>query len=158
MWLSNRRNVLFGLVALGGCGFTPAFGPNAGASQFRNAVFVQAPVDRVEFELVRNLEQRLGQPTERVFDLKFDLSVLKNSVVVSAAQEFNRFNLVGTLTYSLTDTNGVLAAHGTAKTFTSYSATGSTLATDQSERDAENRLMVILADQVMTQLISASAG
>lgn len=141
-------------LVVAGCGFTPAFGPNAPVGGLANAVLVQAPVDRVEFELVRNLEHRLGRPRDQIFTLKFDLNLETKSVVVSSAQELNRFSIIGQVGYSLLDVNGEIVARGTAKSFTSYSATGSTLATDASERDAENRLMVVLADQVVTRLIA----
>ena len=42
---------------------------------------------------------------------------------------------------------------GRTDSFTSYSATGSTAATQAAERDARRRLMVILADRVIDRLL-----
>jgi LPS-assembly lipoprotein len=39
--------------------------------------------------------------------------------------------------------------------FTGYSATGTTVATQASKQDAEKRLMVILAEQIITRLYAA---
>ncbi len=119
----------------------------------RNTVLVQAPTNRVEFELVRNLEVQLGQAVSKLYDLQYKLSVDEDIVVVSAAQEINRFSLVGLLEYSLVDSGGVVLLTETAKSFTGYSATGTTVATQRSKRDAYDRLMVILAKQVSNSLL-----
>ena len=120
----------------------------------RNTVLVQAPTNRVEFELVRNLEVQLGQAVSKLYDLKYKLSVDEDIVVVSAAQEIDRFSLVGLLEYSLVDKEGVVLLTETAKSFTGYSATGTTVATQRSQRDAYDRLMVILAKQVSNSLLT----
>ena len=46
---------------------------------------------------------------------------------------------------------------GNVDSFTGYSATGTTVATRAAERDAYERLMTILADQIVTRL-EAGAG
>ena len=54
MWLSSRRGFLCAALALAGCGLTPVMEP--GSQQLYNQVLIQAPVNRAEYELVRNLE------------------------------------------------------------------------------------------------------
>tara|TARA_B110000881_G_scaffold163846_1_gene146939 strand:+ start:230 stop:646 length:417 start_codon:yes stop_codon:yes gene_type:complete len=131
----------------------PVNGANTKFQLLRNTVLVQAPTNRVEFELVRNLEVQLGQAVSKLYDLQYKLSVYEDIVVVSAAQEINRFSLVGLLEYSLVDSGGVVLLTETAKSFTGYSATGTTVATQRSKRDAYDRLMVILAKQVSNSLL-----
>tara|TARA_B110000503_G_scaffold24955_1_gene39349 strand:+ start:194 stop:610 length:417 start_codon:yes stop_codon:yes gene_type:complete len=131
----------------------PVNGANTKFQLLRNTVLVQAPTNRVEFELVRNLEVQLGQAVSKLYDLQYKLSVNENIVVVSAKQEINRFSLVGLLEYSLVDSGGVVLLTETAKSFTGYSATGTTVATQRSKRDAYDRLMVILAKQVSNSLL-----
>ena len=140
-------------LALAGCDLVPVNGANTKFKLLRNTVLVQAPTNRVEFELVRNLEVQLGQAVSKLYDLKYKLSVDEDIVVVSAAQEINRFSLVGLLEYSLVDIGGVVLLTETAKSFTGYSATGTTVATQRSKRDAYDRLMVILAKQVSNSLL-----
>ena len=140
-------------LALAGCDLVPVNGANTKFQLLRNTVLVQAPTNRVEFELVRNLEVQLGQATSKLYDLQYKLSVDEDIVVVSAAQEINRFSLVGLLEYSLVDSGGVVLLTETAKSFTGYSATGTTVATQRSKRDAYDRLMVILAKQVSNSLL-----
>lgn len=154
MWLSDRRSFLFGFMALVGCGFSPIKGPASQGDKFHNSVFVQAPANRVEFELVRHLEGRLGRTLNRKYDLLFMLSIDQKAAVVSAAQETDRFSLVGTLDYSLIHANGSVILKATETSFTSYASTGTTLATEQSKRDAEDRLIIILGDQLNARLLA----
>ena len=155
MWLSSRRVFFLAALALAGCGFEPVNGVSSKSQMLRNTVLVQAPTNRVEFELVRNLEVQLGQATSKFYDLRYKLNVDEDIIIVSAAQEINRFSLVGVLEYSLVDSGGVVLLSNTAKSFTGYSATGSTVATQRSKRDAYDRLMMILAKQVSNFLLSS---
>ena len=155
MWLSSRRVFFLAALALAGCGFEPVNGVSSKSQMLRNTVLVQAPTNRVEFELVRNLEVQLGQVTSKFYDLRYKLNVDEDIIIVSAAQEINRFSLVGVLEYSLVDSGGVVLLSNTAKSFTGYSATGSTVATQRSKRDAYDRLMMILAKQVSNFLLTS---
>ena len=155
MWLSSRRGFLLAALALAGCGFVPVNGVSSKSQMLRNTVLVQAPTNRVEFELVRNLEVQLGQATSKLYDLRYKLNVDEDIIIVSAAQEINRFSLVGVLEYSLVDNDGIVLLSRTAKSFTGYSATGTTVATQRSKRDAYDRLMVILAKQVSNFLLTS---
>lgn len=156
MWLSDRRTFLLGILGLGACGFTPVYGPDSALRSFQNAVRIQAPTTRQEFELVKALEHRFGPATKPAFTLTYSLGRRSESVVVSTAQELNRFNLIGTLSYKLNALDGGLITESQVQAFTSFSGTGSTLATNRSERDADDRLVVILADKMMTQLSTVS--
>ena len=152
MLLSDRRKFLLAALALTGCGFAPVHGSGSKSMIVRNAVLVQEPNNRVEFELVRNLDILLGPATAKRYDLRYTLSVEEKIIVVSAAQEVNRLSLGGVLNFSVVDADGVVFLSKTAKSFTGYSATGSTVATERSKRDAYDRLMVILARQVSNHL------
>ena len=154
MWLSSRRVFFLAALALAGCGFEPVNGVSSKSQMLRNTVLVQAPTNRVEFELARNLEVQLGQVTSKFYDLRYKLNVDEDIIIVSAAQEINRFSLVGVLEYSLVDSGGVVLLSNTAKSFTGYSATGTTVATQRSKRDAYDRLMMILAKQVSNFLLT----
>ena len=49
--------------------------------------------------------------------------------------------------------DGSEVASGSERSFTSYSATSTTVATSFAQRDARRRLMVILADRIVTDLL-----
>jgi len=62
---------------------------------------------------------------------------------------------VGVAGYALSDTTGTVLTSGTVNSFTGYSATGNTTVSLASERDARERLMIILGDQITARLLAA---
>jgi LPS-assembly lipoprotein len=106
----------------------------------------------VEFELVRNLEKQFRKNSSSKYELNYTLTIEEEKVVVSASQTLERYNLFGSLKYSLIDRDGSLVLTNMAKSFAGYSATGTPLATERAKRDAQDRLMAILAEQVLTRI------
>lgn len=156
---SDRRLFLIGLAALplAACGFTPAYGPGGGAVKLRGRIAVQAPVTREDFEFTARVEQRLGRAEAAAFDLTYTLATVREAGGITAANETTRYTLKGTATWTLTErSSGARVAGGTVRGFTSWSATGTTVAGLAAEDDAARRLAVILADQVVTRLIAAA--
>jgi LPS-assembly lipoprotein len=130
---------------------------------------VEAPDNRDEFNLVKQLELRLGRPGSAVYSLDYTLSTTQDGVGLTSAQETTRYNLVGTVTYQVKEiATGRQLATGKVTQFTGYSvgtvdttvsppSTSSTVSTSAARQDAYDRLMVMLADGVVTALIAASA-
>jgi LPS-assembly lipoprotein len=80
-------------------------------------------------------------------------------VAITAANAVTRYNVTGRVDWTLVRlSDGAVASRGREESFTSYSTTGSTVATLAAETDAMARLMVILADQIATRLIAAAPG
>ena len=152
MSLFDRRKFVIGAFFLVGCGYAPVHGTDPKTKKLYTSVFVQAPKNRVEFELVRNLEKQFRKNSLSKYELNYTLTIEEEKVVVSASQTLERYNLFGSLKYSLTDRDGSLALTNTVKSFASYSATGTPLATERAKRDAQDRLMVILAEQVLARI------
>jgi LPS-assembly lipoprotein len=154
----NRRFVLLGAATLvAGCGFAPAYGPNGAAQNLQGAIAVDEPNSRAAYLLTRALEDRLGRPAPARFGLAYSVSLDKQSAAISASNVATRVNLLGGVTYALRDLEtGEVLTSGKVDSFTSYSASGTTVARQAAERDARERLMTILADQVTTRLIAAS--
>jgi LPS-assembly lipoprotein len=76
---------------------------------------------------------------------------------VTLTGETTRYSLVGQVDYTLTARDGgTVVASGQVGNFTGYSATGSTVETLAGERDARERLMTILADQLVTRLYATA--
>lgn len=159
---SDRRTILFALAALplvAGCGFQPAYGTGGSAQRLLNRVAVDAPTDRDGFTYVSRLEERLGRTQVPAYRLSFVLKTTTDDLAITAEQEITRYNVIGSVAYTLTDTaSGTTLTSGTVDSFTGYSATGTTVSTLAAERDAYERLMTILADQTVTRLIAASTG
>lgn len=157
MSLSDRRLFLTALLALGACGYTPAYGPGGDAQALRGAVSVAAPSDQASYALVRQLERRLGQPQQVAYDLSYRVETRRLAVGITPEQETTRYHLVGEVNYSLSDRTGNVLQDGVVKSFTGYAATGSTVSTLTATRDAEERLMIILADQIVNRLAAGMA-
>lgn len=152
----SRRAALLSFVALAGCGFQPVYGPGGAGSALQGRVEVREPTTQNGYLMARHLETRLGRSGAPAYALDIKLTTREEGLAVNPLGDTTRFNLLGVAEYSLRDiTSGSIVASGTVENFTGYSATGSTVATLAAERDAQERLMVILADQVVTRLFAA---
>jgi len=153
----SRRFLLFLPLALMACGFTPVYAPGGTASALRGKVEVAAPESVDSYLLVQNLEERLGRPNVPTYSLSLALVTVEQGQAVTASNETTRYSVVGRVDYVLLDIDSEeIVASGSVDNFTGYSATGSTVQTLASERDAHERLMVILADQITTQLYATA--
>lgn len=146
--------VLALVLALAGCGFTPVYGPEGTASGYRGAVGLPAPNTEEEFAFTARLEDRLGRVQVPRYDLAFTLTTSETDLAIDDSNNITRFNVEGRLQWTLNEGDTVLLA-GEETAFTAYSATGSTISTLESERDARRRLMVILADKVVGRLLAS---
>lgn len=153
----KRKLLILGILALGACGFQPAYGPNGPAANLQGSVEIQAPNTRNGFNFVRRLEERLGQPQATNYALSYTLQLSEDGLAITQSQVTTRYNVLGVADYSVRDLNtGNVVHSGTVNSFTSYSATGTTVSTSTAKRSAYARLMIILADQITTRLIATS--
>ncbi|MEM6824884.1 MAG: LPS assembly lipoprotein LptE [Pseudomonadota bacterium] len=153
MWWCDRRTFLAG-VALAGCGFQPVYGPRGAANGVHGQVAIDPPRDASGFAFVRHLETRLGLPESPTYRLSADISISETELGVTPDQVISRYQLVGRAQYSLIRlANQEVLRSGRVDNFTSYSATGTPFATRTALLDARDRLMVVLADQVVSELL-----
>ena len=150
----SRRAALAGLLALAGCGFTPVHAPGAVGDRLRGAVHLPDPTDTDSYTLNAHLITRLGVERAPRYDLTYGLRVALVGQGITAEQVSSRYALNGTLDFRLTDrASGETLTEGAVSAFTSYSATGSTIATTTAEADARLRLMHMLGDLLVTRLL-----
>jgi len=158
---SSDRRTFLGLLAaapLAGCGFSPVYAPGGAGLVLRDRVEVAAPDDRLGFVLVSRLEERLGQSASPDYVLNYVIETRESGLAITGTNDITRINLTGRVAFTVTEAlTGVQVHAGSVSSFSAYSTTGSTVATATAERDAEDRLMTILADQMMSRLM-ASAG
>jgi LPS-assembly lipoprotein len=152
----TRRFVLFGLLA--GCGFAPVYGTDGSASALRKSIRFVTPDTVAGFRLRTRLEDRLGIATQPRMTLTVGLSQVRTPATITLDGATTRYNLVGVADWILTDFNDTPQTNGQVETFTSYSATGTTLATQNAETDAAARLSVALADLVVARLLLHTTG
>jgi LPS-assembly lipoprotein len=156
MSLYNRRTFgkLFAVATLVGCGFTPVHGPGGTATSLLGQIALDPPQNRNTYLLNRRIEERLGQATAGAWQLSTKLETENIGLGFTADGDITRYHINGTATYSLRRTGSSdVYQQGKVLHFTSYSATGTTVATLASKRDAEVRIMTILADQIIDQLL-----
>lgn len=154
----DRRSFLIvAACGLSACGFTPAYAPGGGGTRLQGTVEVDAPDDRPSYLLTRHLEDRLGRGTGGRYGLSYSIDIDDAPIAISANNVTTRYNVLGKITYALRDLqSGVVLTSGKVKNFTSYTTSGTTVATAAAEEDARERLMVILGDQIVTRLLVAA--
>ncbi len=150
----SRRVAILGLVALSGCGFAPVYAPGGSADGLRGRIDVVPPSDEEGFALVRRFEDRLGQPQGADLKLTADIAISEDSVGFLPNGSISRYNVLGQVRYKLARADdGETVLTGSEQSFTSYSATSTTVATIAARRDARRRLMVILADRIVADIL-----
>jgi LPS-assembly lipoprotein len=154
MSLYSRRSLLALPLALAACGFTPVYGTGGTGAKLRGQVLVQEPSTQAGYLLTRHLETRLGRSGGGPrYALDLIIASDEEGLAVNSAGDITRFNLLGRVDYVLRDMGaGTIVTSGKVESFTAYSATGTTVASLAAERDAVERLMVILGDQITARL------
>lgn len=156
-WSDRRNFLLTGLAALAGCGFAPAYAPGGAGTALRGAVALADPTDRDGFGFAARLEDRLGRASAPRFRLDWSVQTTPVGAGITPTGAITRYTLKGQAQFALTaEGTGATVGSGTVESFTSWSTSGSTVATLTAEQDARRRLMVILADQVVARLIAAA--
>ncbi|MGB7240643.1 MAG: LPS assembly lipoprotein LptE [Sulfitobacter sp.] len=157
MSLFNRRIFLILPLALAACGFEPVYGTGGTGTALQNRVLVDAPVDRNAYLATQRIEERIGRGDNAAYTLALKITSSNQGLAIDAAGTTTRYNLVGQADYVLKDTaTGQVVTSGKVNNFTGYSATSSTVSALAAERDAQRRLMIILADQIVARLLATA--
>ena len=152
----KRRHLLIAGASLlvSACNFTPVYGPEGAGSQTENRILIKAPTTKDAYFVTRRLETRLGRADPAPMTLSFSVSNSSAGLGTTATGSTTRVQRVGSLSYTLKNSaTGKNIAKGSVSNFTGYSATGNTAATLAAERAAIERLMNILADQLVDRLL-----
>ncbi len=159
MSLSSRRTFLTLAAApllLAGCGFTPIYGDGSAA----NAMFGQVEIGPLDgqtgFDMRERLEMRLGLATAPAFLLAIDLNITRKGLAITPDGSITRYNLKGIANFTVSRTGGTEVYKDKVEAFTAYNATGSAYATRVAARDAHRRLVVTLADKIVTRMAIAA--
>ncbi|AXI56696.1 hypothetical protein C1J05_00460 [Sulfitobacter sp. JL08] len=141
------------VLCLASCGFTPVYGPNGAGTALQNQITVNEPQDRDDYWFTQRFEERMGRSANAKYDLVYNISTVEQGIAVNQEGNIERYDVLGRATYELRDaaTDAVVSS-GDVESFTGYSATGTSVASLAAERDARERLMIILADLVVTRL------
>lgn len=153
----TRRAALLGVLALSACGLTPVYGPGGGGTRLFGKVRPRDPDTYEDFGFNQRLAERLGPDDAAVYDLDYRISVGVVPQAITPDEVTTRYSLNGTAEFALSDAAGRVLTRGRVSSFTSYSTTGTTIATLAAEGDARERLARMLADQVATRLLAVAA-
>lgn len=150
----SRRTVLLGLAALSACGFEPVYGERGSASALRGAVKLDDPATRNMFQLNEQLELRLGRAADPQYGLTVRLDISEEGLAISGTNDIERYNVLGKADFVLREieTNKPVLSDRVS-TFTAYSASEQPVATLAAARDARARLMVALADKIVSKML-----
>ena len=155
MSLLSRRSFLCVPLVLGACGFQPVYGTGGAGGSLQNNVDVSEPDGVDAYVVTRRLEERLGRGDTPQYRLNVSVRTEREALARDTDANINCFNLIGQADYVLVEQDtGRIVTSGRVDNFTGSSATGTTLATLAAERDARERLMTLLADQIVARLLS----
>ena len=151
----SRRGLLTLPLALAACGFAPVYGPGGSGGKLQNRVRTADPKTPDDFAFAGRIAERLGPDSAATYELDWQLRVAVVAQAITPDEVTTRYSLNGTASYVLTDISRQLAVtRGQVSSFTSYSTTGTTIATMAAEQDAHLRLARLLADEVVTRLLA----
>lgn len=147
-------------LALAGCGFTPVHAPGGPGQRLFGKVRTTDPQTIDDFAFVRRITERLGPESDALYALDYRLRIAIVPQAITPDEEVTtRYALNGSADFTLTEiAGGGVVTRGQVDNFTSYSTTGTTIATMSAEQDAHDRLAYMLADQVVTRLYGAVAA
>ncbi len=165
MWWSRRRLVA-SLAALplvaAGCGFTPLYDEGSPAAGMGGRVEVGVIDGVAGLAMRERLVSRLGpadQPTHR---LSVSLAYDTTGVALTTESVTTRFDVIGRAEFALVPIGGgPAAASGRVRAVTGVSApdlpAATAFAVESAERDAQRRLAIMLADQILMRLALSAA-
>lgn len=157
----QRRALLLGALALGGCGFRPLYGgrTSGGPGQLFEAVRVEREQGELGFRLHESLVERLRPAMANApYILTTQTALQRSGLAIEEDDQVTRFNLRLTVRYALRRAGEGSAApltEGQVRTIAAYNATDSQYATLASERQVLRRAARETADKIVKRLALA---
>jgi len=160
MLSSDRRTLLLMLTALplAGCGFQPVYQQGGAGRSIHGQIRVNLIENYDGFLLLERLESRLGAPAANArFEMTVEMSVTQQEIILDVVKGITRYQLNGIATLSIKDADsGTMVFSDKLRQTTGYSGTSETAQTQAARLDANERLVVALADQIILRLTSTA--
>lgn len=146
-------------VALAACGFSPVYAPGNAGERLREQVRPRAPGSRNGFIFATRVEDRLGRAGDSApFVLDYRLRLNDRVIALTGGGGAERIAIEGVAEFSLRRAGGdTVLTSGTVDAFASFTDVGTSVATRTARRDAQSRVVTMLADAVVDRL-AATAG
>lgn len=149
----TRRAALLAPLLLVACGFEPVYAPGGPGERLRGRIAVEAPDTPEGYRLRAALEERLGLPAAAAAVLAVTPRLSASRSGQLPGSGLARERLVGRAAWRLADPTGALLAQGDAEGFTGATVTGPAVSVRAAGADARERLLVLLADRIVAQLL-----
>lgn len=164
MWWSKALILVALLPALAGCGFTPLYGQKGGPEdrvlkEEMAAIRVLPIPDRMGQQLRNALVERLT-PTGEPARARYKLEVIANESVGGTGQRKDAKATMGQLTLSASFrlSVGEQIYSGSARSMVSFNFVGPRYGSVAGERDAEERAIGEIAEEIRNQVAMILAG
>lgn len=157
MWWSKQLLFAGSFLLLISCGYKPIYGPSGLATSLDGNLSIEAPTDRAGYVLYHHLDNRLKDSDDGKYNLSFSISETSSRAAIDENGRAHRALLEGVATYDLrraSDNKTIIK--GRVHGFTGYSTLAASVASHASSRDATQRLMSMLADKIVYELIIAA--
>lgn len=161
-WSRTLLVVVIATLGLGGCGFRPMYGERAESISPTASELTQIRVDQIEDRIGQQLRNMLvqritpgGEPGRPRYMLGVKIAESAGAVTTDQSGAAALGNKTVTASFSLTAVDGQpskTSFSGSARSITSYRYYGPRYGTVATERDAEERALSELADNIRNQL------
>ncbi len=160
MLSSDRRKFLItlGVLPLAACGFTPVYKEGAAARGLMGQIRFNLIESREGFLMLERLENRLGAPSANSrYAAEIVLEIEEVVLTLTAATSLERITVNGTATLKVKDiATGEEVFSDKLRETTGYSSSSETAVSVSVKRDAHERLVLSLADKIVSRLSSTA--
>ena len=158
MLLFDKKKYIFSIllsVFLVGCSFEPAWiAGNNKAKMFWQKIELNEPKTSNEFRLNRYLVSRVGDAKDAEFFLKYELFTETKRTALSFDGKAYRIRIKGKVKFSLIhNRKNIVLLSSSVNDSLGYSDAILVVTDQASERDAYTRLMVLLGDKIIDELL-----
>tara|TARA_B100001057_G_scaffold172455_1_gene173219 strand:+ start:839 stop:1342 length:504 start_codon:yes stop_codon:yes gene_type:complete len=162
MLLFDKKRYIFFLLfsmIIGSCSFEPAWiARNNKEMVLWQKVDLKEPKTSNEFHLNRYLVSRVGDAEHAEFFLKYELFTETRRTALSFDGKAYRIRIHGEVKFSLIhNSKNTILVSSSVKDILGYSSAILAVTDQASERDAHERLMVLLGDKIVDELLRAEA-
>ena len=156
LWPKQLLSIGFFLLLIS-CGYKPIYGPDGSAATLIGKVSIESPSNRADYLLYHQLNNHLQDSDDGFYRLSINIVEISSRAAIDENGRAHRALLQGSASYDLrrmSDQKSVI--NGIVQGFTGYSTQAASVASHASSRDATKRLMTMLADKIIYELVLAS--
>lgn len=155
----TQRILIASLLALAACGFSPIYGSHGRGDAPVIDSLGQVAIDNIPDSNGQFLRNKLidrmytnGRPDKPIAKLSVSLHSSETAQAIQKDSTTSRSQLTLTADYSLTDTNGVVLAKGSARSLASYTKLEAQYGTVLAQRSAYERTLTEVAEQIVNRI------